>query len=59
MDSRFFYMLLELTSGGELFHHLGRGLHSSTFWLNVSIFCGIHWLHAFPLVYLTGERGEV
>jgi len=22
MDSRFFYMLLELTNGGELFHHL-------------------------------------
>ena len=25
MDSRFFYMLLELTNGGELFHHLEAG----------------------------------
>jgi hypothetical protein len=23
----------------------GRGLPSSTFWLDVSIFCGICWLH--------------
>jgi hypothetical protein len=23
----------------------GRGLHSSTFRINVSIFCGIRWLH--------------
>jgi len=29
----------------------GRGLHSSTFRLNVSIFCGIRWLHDFPPVY--------
>ena len=29
----------------------GRGLHSSTFWLNVSIFCGIRWLHEFPPAY--------
>jgi len=29
----------------------GRGLHSSTFRLNVSIFCGIRWVHDFPPVY--------
>ena len=30
---------------------VGRGLHSSTFRLNVSIFCWIHWVHDFPPVY--------
>jgi len=29
----------------------GRGLHSSTFRLNVSIFSGIRWVHEFPPVY--------
>jgi len=29
----------------------GRGLHSSTFRLNVSTFCGIRWVHDFPPVY--------
>ena len=29
----------------------GRGLHSSTFRRNVSIFCDIRWLHDFPRVY--------
>jgi len=28
----------------------GRGLHSSTFRLNISTFCGIHWVHDFPPV---------
>ena len=28
----------------------GRGLHSSTFRLNVNVFCGICWLHDFPPV---------
>ena len=28
-----------------------RGLHSSTFWLNASAFCGIRWVHYFPPVY--------
>ena len=30
---------------------LGRGLHSSTFRLNVSTFCGIRWVHDFPPDY--------
>jgi hypothetical protein len=29
----------------------GRGLHSSTLRLHVSIFCGIQWVHDFPPVY--------
>ena len=29
----------------------GRGLHSSTFRVNVSTFCGIRWVHDFPPVY--------
>ena len=29
----------------------GRGLPSSNFWLNVSTFCGIRWVHDFPPVY--------
>jgi hypothetical protein len=29
----------------------GRGLHSSTFGLNVSMFCGIRWMHNFVPVY--------
>jgi len=29
----------------------GRGLHSSSFWLNVSTFCGIRWVHDFPPVH--------
>ena len=29
----------------------GRGLHSSTFRLNVSTFSGIRWVHDFPPVY--------
>jgi hypothetical protein len=32
-------------------HDYGRGSHSSTFRLNVSTFCGIHWLHDSPPVY--------
>ena len=35
-------------TGGKM---LGRGLHSSTFRLNVSTFCGIRWVHHFPPVY--------
>jgi len=38
---------------------LSRGLHSSTFRLNVSTFCGIRWVSDFPLVYETGEHVEV
>jgi len=38
---------------------LGRGSHSSTFRLNVSTFCGIGWVHDFPLVYETGGHGQV
>ena len=30
---------------------VGRGLHSSTFRLNVSTFCGIRWVHNYPPVY--------
>jgi hypothetical protein len=29
----------------------GRGLHSSTFQLNVSTLCGIRWARDFPPVY--------
>ena len=29
----------------------GRGLHSSTFRLNVSTICWIRWVHDFPPVY--------
>jgi hypothetical protein len=29
----------------------GRGLHSSTFRLNVSTFCRIRWVHDFPPVH--------
>jgi hypothetical protein len=36
---------------------LTRGLHSSTFRLNVSTFCGIRWLHNFILD--RGARGGV
>ena len=28
-----------------------RGLHSTTFQLNVSTFCWVCWVHDFPLVY--------
>ena len=39
-------------SGEACARHLpGRGLHSSTFRLNVSTFCGIRWVHDFPPVY--------
>jgi hypothetical protein len=31
--------------------NVGRGLHSSTFRLNVSTFCWISWVHNFPPVY--------
>ena len=34
-------------AGGEV----GRGLHSSTFQLNVSTFYGMRWVHDFPPVY--------
>ena len=37
----------------------GRGLHSSTFQLNVSTFCRICWVHYSPPVYYTGGHGEV
>ena len=37
----------------------GRGLHSSTFRLNISTFCGIRWVPDFPPVYSTGGHGEV
>ena len=37
----------------------GRGLHSSTFRLNVSTCCGIRRMHDFPPVYETGGHGEV
>jgi hypothetical protein len=29
----------------------GRGLHSFTFQLNISTFCGIRWVRDFPPVY--------
>jgi hypothetical protein len=29
----------------------GRGLHSTTFRLDISTFCGIHRVHDFPPVY--------
>jgi hypothetical protein len=38
---------------------LGKGLHSSTIRLNVSIFRQIRWVHDFPAVYQTGGHGEV
>ena len=38
---------------------LGRGLHSSTFRLNVSTFSWIRWVHDFPPVYYTGGHMEV
>ena len=53
---------LELPPGfirGKLVLVNGRGLHSSTFRLNVSTFCWIRWVHDFPLVYQTGGHGEV
>jgi len=37
----------------------GRGLHWSTFRLNVSTFCGIRWMHDFLPVYYTGGYEEV
>jgi hypothetical protein len=38
----------------------GRGLHSSTFRLNVSSFCGIRWLHdVSPTLLDRGKRGGV
>ena len=37
----------------------GRGLHSSTFRLNVGTFWGIRWVHDYPPVYSTGGHGEV
>jgi len=36
-----------------------RGLHSSTFRLNVSTLCGIRRVHDFPAVYETGGQGGV
>ena len=30
--------------------HRGRGLHSSTFRLNVNTFCGVQWVHDPPPV---------
>jgi len=30
---------------------VGRGLHSSSFRLNVGTFCGMRWLHDVPPVY--------
>jgi hypothetical protein len=51
-----------LPAGVHLQNHLedaGRGLHSSTFRLNVSTFCWIRWVHDFHPVYQTGGHGEV
>ena len=44
---------------GGLHRAEGRGLHSSTFRLNVSTFCWIRWVHDFPPVYPTGGHREV
>ena len=40
-------------AAGDVFGVLleGRGLHSSTFRLNVSTFCGVRFVHNFPPVY--------
>jgi len=38
-------------SGGMTDRPRGRGLHSSTFWLNISTFCEIRWVHISPPVY--------
>jgi hypothetical protein len=50
--------LCEITRGKDhkaviasnIMYVVGRGLHSSTFRLNLSTFCGIRWVHDFPLV---------
>jgi serine/threonine protein kinase len=50
VDSRYFYMLLELTSGGELFHHLGQttkgrfGNAASCFYA-ANVVCALEYLH--------------
>jgi hypothetical protein len=41
----------ELTEARRNGRLLGRGLHSSASWLNVSTFCGIRWVHDFSTVY--------
>jgi len=38
---------------------VSRGLHSSTFRLNVSTFCGMRGVHNFPPVYWSGGQAEV
>ena len=38
---------------------LARGLHLSTFRLNVSTFCWIRWVHDVPAVYQTEGHREV
>jgi hypothetical protein len=35
-----------------------RGLHSFTFRLNVSTFCGIRWVHEFPTAIRQGNTGR-
>jgi hypothetical protein len=49
---------------GQLLHFVRRvqrtrGLPSSTFRLNVGIFCGIRWVHDFPSLLDRGTRGGV
>ena len=46
-----FWWQATLVEGGAAQRHRGRGLHSSTFRLNVSTFCGIRQVHDFPPLY--------
>jgi len=41
----------DVTEEEPQWNDVGRGLHSSTFRLNVSTFCWIRWVHDFPPVY--------
>jgi hypothetical protein len=50
---------LRLTAAAAVARPSARGLHSSTFRLNVSTFCWIRYMHDFPPVYYTGGQGEV
>ena len=48
---RYTVAVLVLRGTGKVVCVFGRGLHSSTFWLNVSTFCWIRWVHDYPPVY--------
>ena len=43
----------------KLLELAGRGLHSSTFRLNASTFCGIRWEHIFPQSIRQGDTGRL